>query len=95
MIPGTIARSNSKISSTANAESISSESERKNNPESANDSASKNPASSSEITNPARREMFAAILPAIGSSLVEILRASNNLKRDMQEAWDNSDARKD
>jgi hypothetical protein len=35
-----------------------------------------------------RREWFRSLVPAMGSGLVEILRTSNNLKRDLEEARD-------
>jgi hypothetical protein len=36
--------------------------------------------------SPSRREWFRSIVPTLGNGLVEILRASNNLKRDLHEA---------
>jgi hypothetical protein len=36
--------------------------------------------------SPARREWFRSLVPAFGNGLVELLRASNNLKRDLSDA---------
>lgn len=36
--------------------------------------------------SPSRREWFRSLVPTFGNGLVEILRASNNLKRDLHEA---------
>jgi hypothetical protein len=36
--------------------------------------------------SPSRREWFRSLVPSFGNGLVEILRASNNLKRDLHEA---------
>jgi hypothetical protein len=33
-----------------------------------------------------RRQWFSSLVPALGAGLVEILRSSNNLKRDLREA---------
>lgn len=38
------------------------------------------------LASPSRREWFQSLVPAFGNGLVEILRASNNLKRDIQDA---------
>lgn len=44
-----------------------------------------------------RRAWFSALVPALGEGLVQILRASNNLKRDLRElsANANSEEKKD
>lgn len=39
-----------------------------------------------ELANPDRRAWMNSLLPALGAGLVEILRTSNNLKRDLHEA---------
>jgi len=36
--------------------------------------------------SPARREWFRSLVPSLGNGLVEILRASNNLKRDLEDS---------
>ena len=36
--------------------------------------------------NPARRQLLQNIIPSLGNGLVTILRAGNNLKRDLAEA---------
>lgn len=37
-----------------------------------------------DAANPARRELFAQIIPGLGAGLVKLLRASNNLKADLE-----------
>ncbi len=42
-------------------------------------------ADTENVENPDRRAWLSSIVPALGSGLVEILRTSNNLKRELSE----------
>lgn len=47
--------------------------------------AATKPSEESDAMNLERREWFSSLIPALGDGLVKILRASNNLQRDLHE----------